>query len=410
MFDWYADLSRVERSTFWACYGGWMLDALDAQMFALVIPAIMGTWHISPSAAGSVAGITLAASACGGWMAGSLADRYGRVKILQMTVACFSVFSLLAALSQNQTQLLACKALQGLGFGGEWAVGTVLLAEIVPVAHRGKALGSVQSGWAVGWAGSVLLYTGLSLLLPPDISWRVLFGLGALPALLLLYIQRALREPPRTTAVLAMQKQFSAKDMFQIFSPAAIRGTLIGALLGIGAHGGYYALTTWLPTYLMVERHVSVLNTGGYLSVIIVSFWCGCVATSYLLDRLGRRQTILAFALCCATMIGLYLLVPISNGVMLWLGAPLGFFSAGIPASMGTLFSELFPSGMRGTGVGFCYNFGRVVAAFLPALVGMLSGVISLNLAIGATAISAYLLVAVAVLALPETRQRLLQS
>lgn len=410
MLNWYRDLPANEKRTFWACYGGWTLDALDAQMFALVIPAITAAWHVSRTAAGSVAGATLAASACGGWIAGALADRYGRVRMLQATVACFSIFSVVSALTQNMQQLLFYKSLQGFGFGGEWAVGTVLLAEIVSPARRGRALGIVQSGWAVGWGGAVLLYMGLSLLLPAQYAWRLLSAFGALPALLLLYIQRSLHEPERVAATPSSHGGFSLGSMLEIFSPDTLRLTLTGALLGLGAHGGYYALSTWLPTYLMSERHISVLGASGYLGVIIASFWCGCVAASFLLDLLGRRRTVLLFSIGCAAMVWIYLVIPIGDREMLLLGVPLGFFSAGIPASMGALFSEMYAASMRGAGVGFCYNFGRIVAAGLPALVGILSANLGLGVAIGAIAGGAYLLVAVAVLLLPETRAVVLEA
>ena len=180
-------------------------------------------------------------------------------------------------------------------------------------------------------------------------------------------------------------------------------GLLIGGLLGTGAHGGYYALTTWLPAYLKTERGLSVLGTGAYLGVIIVAFWCGCMAASLLLDRIGRRRTVTLFAVGCVATVIAYTFVPLTNPQMLVLGFPLGFLAAGIPASLGALFNELYPSGIRGTGVGFCYNFGRIAAAAFPVLVGYLSESVSLGAAIGLDAALAYSLVVVAVLLLPET-------
>ena len=179
--------------------------------------------------------------------------------------------------------------------------------------------------------------------------------------------------------------------------------TLVGSLFGLGAHGGYYSLFTWLPTYLTQERHLSVVGTGSYLGVIIAAYWLGCVAAGQLLDRLGRRRTVAWFAAGCVALTVTYLLLPISSGVMLVLGFPLGFCAAGIPASMGTLFSELYPEEMRGSGAGFCYNAGRVVAAGLPALVGWMAETMPLSAAIGIDASFSYALVLVATWLLPRT-------
>ncbi|HVW52854.1 MAG TPA: MFS transporter [Trinickia sp.] len=409
MFSWFKDISPTERRTFWACFGGWALDALDVQMFSLVIPAIIAEWAIGKTEAGLVSGATLVASALGGWIAGALADRIGRVRTLQITVAFFSVFTFACAFSQDFTQFLVLKTLQGLGFGGEWAAGAVLMAESIRAEHRGKAMGTVQSAWAVGWGSAVLLYTAMFSLLPGATAWRAMFALGLLPALLVIYVRRGVPEP-----VAPAERRSAARSnapgipFFDIFSPRVLRMTLIGALLGVGAHGGYYALMTWLPTYLKTERHLSVLGTGGYLAVIIFAFFCGCIASSQLLDRIGRRGTILLFSIACVATVLVYLFVPLTNGAMLVVGFPLGFFAAGIPASMGALFNELYPRGMRGTGVGFCYNFGRVVSAAFPVMVGHLAKTTTLGFAIGVDAAVAYAIVVFAVLMLPETRGRAL--
>ncbi len=417
MSSWFKEISPVERRTFWACFGGWALDALDLQMFSLVIPAIMAEWAIGKTQAGIVSGATLVASALGGWIAGALADRIGRVRTLQLTVAFFSVFTFACAFSQDFNQFLVLKTLQGLGFGGEWAAGAVLMAETIRSQHRGKAMGTVQSAWAVGWGAAVVLYAVMFSLLPGATAWRVMFGLGLLPALLVIYVRRGVPEPAapaaravtrRTTAAGASDSKGSGLPFFDIFSPRVLRMTLIGALLGVGAHGGYYALMTWLPTYLKTERHLSVLGTGGYLAVIIVAFFCGCLASAQLLDRIGRRGTILLFSIACVATVIVYLFVPLTNGAMLVVGFPLGFFAAGIPASMGALFNELYPRGMRGTGVGFCYNFGRVASAAFPVMVGHLAKTTTLGFAIGADAAIAYSIVVFAVLMLPETRGRAL--
>jgi len=400
MFSWYQTVSPPQRRTFWACFGGWGMDAFDGQMLGLVLPALAGSFALRAGQAGSVASVTLAASALGGWVAGALSDRFGRVRVLQAAILWFSVLALASACVQTFGQLLVVKALQGFGFGGEWAAGAVLLAETIAPAHRGRALGTVQGAWAVGWGAAVVLYALTFSVLSPPVAWRVMFALGALPALFVVYIQRAVLEPARPAAATARAPG--------IFSGGYGRATFAGALLGVGAHGGYYALMTWLPAYLKTERHLSVLGTGSYLAVIIAAFGCGCVASAQLQDRLGRRLNIALFAAGCIATLLVYLLLPISNRAMLGLGFPLGFFAAGIPAGMGALFSELFPAGIRGTGVGFCYNFGRIASALFPWLVGRMSQSMRLGRAIGLDAGLAYGLVIVAVLLLPETKGKVL--
>lgn len=408
MANWYTECSPLERRTFWASFGGWALDALDVQMFSLAIPALIAAFGISKADAGLLGSVTLFFGAFGGWLGGALGDRFGRVKALQITVATFALATFASAFAMNYTQLLVLKAVQGLGFGAEWACGAVLMAEIIRAEHRGKALGSVQSAWAVGWGSAVLLSAIVFTYAPADIGWRVLFALGLLPALLILFIRRGLKEPAREVA-----KETPPAFLWTlagVFERDVLRSTLIGGLFGVGAHGGYAALTTFLPTYLREVRHLSVLGSSAYLVVIIVAFFCGCVVSGILSDRVGRRANVAFFAAACVATVLVYIFAPLSNSQMLVLGFPLGFFSAGIPASMAALFSELYPAGVRGTGVGFCYNFGRIVSAAFPFLVGWLSDRIGLGPAIGIDAALAYSLVLLAVLMLPETRGKVFEQ
>jgi len=402
MGQWLNQARPAERRTFWACFGGWSLDALDVQMFSLVIPTLIASWHVSRTEAGLIGGVTLATSALGGWIGGALADRIGRVRTLQVTILWFALATFISAFTQSFEQLLIAKGLQGLGFGAEWAAGSVLMAEVIRPEHRGRALGAVQSGWAVGWGSAVLLYGAAFSLFPAEMAWRLLFALGLLPALLILYIRRSVPEPQRSFA--APSTTSMSQALFGIFRPVTRRTTLVGAMFGLGAHGGFYTLSTWLPTFLRTERHLSVVGTSAYLAVIIVAFGLGCLSAGQLLDRLGRRRTMAAFALGCITLPVAYLMLPIGPTAMLLLGFPLGFCTAGIPAGMAALFSELYPDAVRGSGVGFCYNAGRIGAAGLPALIGWLSGSIPLGTAIGVNAVISYTLVLVCVLLLPETQ------
>src|SRR3989440_2830294 len=273
---WYTELEPNEKRTFWACFGGWMLDAMDVQIFSFVIPAIIASFHLTNADAGLIGTVTLLTSAFGGWVAGALSDRFGRVRTLQITILWFAFFTLLCGFAQSYTQLLIFRALMGFGFGGEWAAGAVLIGEVISAQHRGKAVGTVQSGWAIGGAVAALTATVFFSVLPQETAWRGLFLVGSLPALLVFFIRRFVDEPQVFQAARrgAVAKA-DATNWLEIFSPAMLKTTVLTSLLATGAQGGYYAITTWLPTYLKSERQLSVINTGGYIAVIILGSFIG---------------------------------------------------------------------------------------------------------------------------------------
>ena len=408
MFAWIRELSQQERRAFYAAAGGWAMDAMDYMVFTFVIATLIKIWGIDRGQAGLLGTVTLLVSAFGGWIAGMLADRYGRVRVLQLSILWFATFTFLNGFAQNFGMLFATRALQGLGFGGEWAVGSVLVGEIVRAQHRGKAVGAVQSSWAIGWGLAAIIYSVAFSFLPEEYAWRSVFWIGILPAVLVIYIRRNVTEPPVFTET-RKQATGNAVSVWEIFSPSLVRTTLLTSLLATGAQGGYYAITTWLPTYLKTVRNLSVLGTGGYLAVIIVGSFIGYLVSAYLSDAIGRRLNFFLFAVGSALITVVYTLVDITNAQMLFLGFPLGFFASGIFSGMGAFLTELFPSRVRGTGQGFAYNFGRGIGALFPTLVGYLSGTLSLGAAIGIFAVSAYTLVIIAALLLPETKGRLLK-
>jgi MFS family permease len=408
---WYAEMKPRERSAFWACVGGWILDAMDVQMFSFAIPALLSAFAITKSDAGLIGTVTLLTSAFGGWLAGALADRVGRVRTLQITVGWFAVFTLLCGFAQSYAQLFVFRALMGFGFGGEWAAAAVLIGEVIRPENRGKAVGAMQSGWAVGWGIAALLATLLFYVLPSDFAWRVLFWIGVTPAILVFFIRRFVDEPP---VFRAMQSNLAAAgtgaNFLEIFSPAMLRITLLTSLLATGAQGGYYAITTWLPTFLHDERKLTVLGTGGYLAVIIVGSLIGYWVSAWLADRIGRRANFILFAACSLVTVIVYTQLPVNDTAMLFLGFPLGFFASGIFSGMGPFLTELFPTRMRGSGQGFSYNFGRGIAALNPWFVGLLSKTLPLGQSIGVFAAIAYGILIIAALLLPETKGRALTA
>lgn len=386
----------ASRRAVFAAFAGYGLDGFDFMIYSFAVPALLASLHLTTAEAGAVAGAALASSAVGGFVCGVLADRYGRVRMLQWTVAWFAVFTCASGFAHSFEQLLIARTLQGFGFGGEWAVGAVLVAETVAARHRGRATGLVQSGWAVGWALAAIAFWAANATLPSALAWRVLFWAGIAPALLILYLRGRVAE---TLAIVAPTRGRAV----QIFQRPLRATTLRASLMCTGMMGAYYAVTTWLPTYLGRVRHLSVLHTASYLLVLIAGSFAGYLAGAWLSDRLGRRRSVAGFAVCGATLVLVYMRMPITNTAMLVLGFPLGFFMSGIFAGMGAYLAELYPADVRGSGQGFCYNFGRAAGALGPAYVGRQ---VALGPAIGAVAAGAYALVVLAVWALPETAGR----
>jgi MFS family permease len=408
---WYSQMQPREKSTFWACTGGWILDAMDVQILSFAIPAIIAAFAITNADAGLIGTATLLSSAFGGWFAGALSDRFGRVRTLQITIAWFAVFTFLCGFAQNYAQLFIFRALMGLGFGGEWAAAAVLIGEVIRPEHRGKAVGAMQSGWAIGWGIAALLATWFFSAMPADTAWRALFWVGITPAVLVFFVRRFVDEP---TVFAQTQQNLAASgkttNFLEIFSPPMLRTTILTCLLTTGAQGGYYAITTWLPTFLRTERKLTILSTGGYLAVIITGSLLGYWVSAWLSDRIGRRANFILFACCSIVTVLVYTQVPVDNTMMLFLGFPLGFFASGIFSGMGPFLTELFPTRMRGSGQGFAYNFGRGIAAMNPLLVGMLSAKLPLGQSIGVFALIAYGLLIIAALLLPETKGRVLTA
>jgi MFS family permease len=407
----YRDMNLPERRTFWACAAGWALDGMDFMIYPLVIGTIITLWKVDAGTAGLAGTVTLLASAVGGWLGGYLADRVGRVRTLQFTILWFSVFSLVCAFVQNFDQLLIARALLGLGFGGEWAAGAVLMGESIRAQYRGRAVGSVQSGWAVGWGLAVLSQAVLFSYLPAEIAWRWMFGIGALPALLVFFLRRYVEEPEIAAATLAKQNASGERPGIQeIFAGPILKTTILASLAVTGCQGGYYAITFWVPRFLTTERKLSVVSSTGYLAALIIGSFVGYLVGAWLADKIGRRNLFLTFSIGAIAVVLLYTQIPLTNEVLWLLGFPLGFFASGYFSGVGAFLTELYPTRLRGSGQGFCYNFGRGIGALFPFLVGALSTTTSLANAIAIFAVAAYGVFFLAAYALPETRGKILHA
>jgi MFS family permease len=407
MLAWFGELNAKERRTMVACFGGWALDAFDVQMYSFVIPTVIALWGLSRGEAGLIGTVTLLISSLGGWFSGTLADRFGRVRMLQITILWYSVFTFLCAFAQNFEQLFVLRALHGLGFGGEWAAGAVLMGEVIRDKYRGRGVGIVQTGWAIGWGASALAYTALYAFLPEAIAWRVLFAIGLLPAGLVFWIRRHIDEPE---IFRDGRRAVGVGHLFAAFRGPHLWTTVKVTLMVAGAQGGGYALGLWMPTYLRTVRGLSATTTGGFLLVQILGALLGFLLGSYLSDAIGRKWTFMWSAVGSFIMILIYMFVPMDNTALLFVGVPLfTIFLMKFPP-MGPFMTELYPTAVRGTAQGFCYNGGRALGSFLPALVGFASQSLPLGATIALFSAFASAIMIVTLLLLPETRGRSLAS
>jgi MFS family permease len=411
---WYRAATKEQWHVLIAAQLGWCLDAMDVLLYVFAITAIIKEWGISPAVAGLLASVTLFSSAFGGAFFGIVADYIGRVRALTLTILIYSLFTGLSGLAQNVVQLAAARLLLGLGMGGEWSSGEVLVAETWPPQHRGKAIGIVQGGWAVGY----ILAAILAAFILPRFGWRVLFFVGILPAFLALYVRRKLKEPEiwqRTASLRREGKLGEAGQQFtlwQIFRPDLVKFTLTACLLASLCMTAYWGFFTWIPAFLS-----SPLAKGGAgLSIVKTSLWiipmqigalAGYVSFGMISDWLGRRPAFFIY------LIAMGILVPIFGAargetLLLVLGPVIGFFGSGYFSGFGALLAELFPTRTRGTAQGFIYNFGRGVSAFSPALIGFIASSRGFGFAIGTVSVFT-VGAALTVLLFPETKAKVLE-
>ncbi|WP_404992590.1 MFS transporter [Cupriavidus pauculus] len=406
MLDWFRELSRAERKGFYGAFLGHAVDVFDFMIYSFLISTLLAQWGMSKSMAGAIVTWTLVSSLVGAIGAGLLADRFGRVRVLRWTILVFAVSCFLCGIANSPEQLMVFRMLQGLGFGGESSLCMVLVTELIRnPAHRGKYSGFTASSYSFGWGGAAIAYAITFNLFEPEVAWRICFFLGILPALVVVYLRRNLQEPEVFLKSRAERGNASpAADLARVFRRPLLRKTVLCSLLSGGMLGAYYAIATWLPTFLKTERGLSVFGTSSYLAVTILGSLVGYVAGAYATDRWGRRLTYMAFAAGAFVMAMIYMVIPVSNTSMLFLGFPLGVLMQGVFSGIGATISESYPSSVRATGYGVSYNLGRVIGSFFPLAVGWLnSGRTTLALAIAMVAGVGYALVMVSAALLPET-------
>jgi MFS family permease len=399
LLDWLRDATPAERQTLFAGGLGWMLDAMDVMLYSLVLAYLITAFSMDTRVAGFLNSLTLVASAIGGLVFGLIADRVGRTKALMASILVYSAASAACAFSHTVPQLAVCRFVLGLGMGGEWTAGAALIAETWRAEHRGKALGLMQSSYAIGEAIAALVV----VVVLPHFGWRAVFLVGVLPALLVLWIRAKVPEPAVWKHRAASLNPVPRKNLL---SRTILRTGALATTMNAFSLFGYWGLFTWIPAYLSAPisqggRGISLVKTTSFFLVLCGGKWLGYASFGFFADAFGRRKPYFLYLLIAAVLVPVYG-VTRSEYALLLLGPLVAFFGTGSFSGYGAIASEIFPGEIRAAAMGLSYNVGRVFSAIAPFTVGALAIKYGIGPAFFLQA-AAFLFAALLSLALPET-------
>lgn len=409
---WYRTITRDQWRALAAAKLGWMLDAMDFLLYVMAIGRLKEYFGFDDATAGLLGTLTLLVSAGGGILFGIIADRIGRTRALMGTILIFSACSLGAATSQTVLQLMMWRLLLGIGMGGEWASGAVLVSETWPPEHRTKAISIMQSGWALGYiAATVVAAVILDVLSLGPEAWRWLFAFGVLPALFTLWIRRSVREPEAWTQ--RRQAATRLPNPFRVlFGRQFIRRTVLATLLSACVQFANWGLFFWLPGFLAtpVERGgagMSIVRSAGWIIPLQIGAYLGYLSFGFIADRFGRRRTFIAYLVTAAILVPLYGQMARNPVILMMLGPVLGFVGYGYFSMFGSFLAELFPTTVRATGQGLTYNLGRGMGALAPYTIGFVATMPNVGIGSALALTSAFFLAGAALsLFFPDTSRK----
>jgi len=398
-------ITREQWLNLFSAQAGYMLDAMDVLLFVFAVNVLRDEFRLSAAQAGLVSSFTLAFSAVGGITFGILSDRIGRAKTMLWSILIYSVASAGTALSWNLASLLFWRALIGIGLGAEWSAGALLVAETWPAEHRAKAIGIVQSGWALGY----LLAAGMTALILPRLGWKALFLAGLFPAFGALILQRKLKEPE----IWAASRESARPSATGIFHGALRRTTVLASALATAVLFAYWGLFTWIPGFLSASAErggagLTIVRTSGFVVPMQMGAFLGYVTFGWLADRIGRRPAFVLYVIGAAIVTPVYGATH-DERVLLALGPAIGFLGTGFFSLFGAMLAELYPTHLRGAGQGFVYNLGRGLSSLAPWTVGFLADRYGIGASLALNS-AFFLLGAALIFTLPETRRAELVS
>jgi MFS family permease len=403
LFGWWGDGTPDARRALIAAGLGWMLDAFDVMLYALLLPSILADLQLSPRVAGAIGSATLLAAAGGGLIFGVVADRYGRTRALMASVLIYSIFTAACGFATTALQLALFRILLGIGMGGEWASGAALVSETWPAEHRGKALGLMQSAWAIGYGLAAIV----TMIVLPRFGWRTVFFVGVLPACLTLWVRRNVREPD-----LWLRAHGTATPrgrLADIFAGGRVPVTIAVTLMNACTLFAWWGFNLWLPGFLTMPPArggigLSATDMSWFIIAMQIGMWFGYVTFGYIGDAIGRKRAYVMYLLTAAVLIVVYTSLRAPTALLI-LGPVVAFFATGYFSGFGAVTAEIYPTDIRATAQGFTYNMGRIASAAAPYTVGSLAQSKGFDVALSTTAV-AFLLAALMWIKIPETGGR----
>jgi len=379
---------------------GWMLDAMDVMLYSLILAYLIREFGMSTTTAGLLNSLTLVASAIGGLLFGLIADRIGRARSLMAAILVYSLASAACGFSHSVPQLAVFRFLLGLGMGGEWTAAAALIAETWRAEHRGKALGLMQSAYAIGEAIAALVVA----VVLPHFGWRAVFFVGVLPALLVFWIQSSVPEPVLWST---RSVKTTRTPLKVLLSGGVLKIGVLATTMNACSLFGYWGLFTWIPAYLSLPvaqggRGLTLAKTTTFFLVLCAGKFVGYASFGFFADAFGRRKPYFTYLIVAALLVPLYGIAR-SEFWLLVLGPFVAFFGTGFFSGYAAIASEIFPGEIRAAAMGFSYNVGRGLSAFAPFAVGALAVKYGIGPAFFLQA-GAFFIAAMLSLTLPETR------
>ena len=381
---------------------GWMFDAMDVLLISFILTTLGAEWQLSPTDRSFVLSAGFVGMFVGAAAAGWLADRFGRKALFQSTLLLYSISTGLCALAPNLEVLLVLRFFVGLGLGGELPVASALVSEFSPAKRRGLMIVLLESFWAYGSVLAALI----ARFVLPELGWRVAFAIGSLPALYVLFMRRNMPESPRflesqgrsdeaeeVVREVAGEKHLRKPhtDRLRVARSRGAEATSVSSATGAGVRDlwrgifarrtlmlwllwfgivfSYYGVFSWLPSILRAKY--PLVTTLDYALIITIAQIPGYFSAAFLVERWGRKPTLVVYLLACAVGAFFFRTAPTDAAVLFW-GCVLSFFNLGAWGVVYTYTPELYPTRIRGTGAGFAAAFGRIGGIIGPFIIGPL--------------------------------------